>query len=174
MKATHTPLITLLLAISAAQMLPAPADERIAPAQVVATFNAAVTARDMDTAMAQLAEGGVQFQLRAAHPGMSDNPPLTAGLEPMWKTVGAILFPTTDSYERKTEVIDARTDGEVATVWTNTTTITQRKNVEEPMVLNFTELYLLVLKDGRWQIAAMIDNRQPDSIRVDEGMAAVD
>ena len=138
------------------------------PPQVVSDFNAAVTARDMDKALAQLAEGSVQFQLRAAHPGMSDNPPLIADLITTWKTVAAILFPSTDSYERKVEVSNTHTDGEAATVWTNTRTTTHRKNVDEPMVLEFTELYMLVNKGGIWKIAGVVDNRQPDSIVVNE------
>jgi hypothetical protein len=161
---------TLLLIAAGAVVFNLPlisfAADDASPAQVVTTFNAAVTARDMDTALAQLAEGSVQFQLRAAHPGMSDNPPLTSGLKQTWQTVAAILFPSTDAYARTVEVTDTRIDGEIATVWTNTRTTTQRKKVAESMVLEFTELYLLVGKSDGWKIAGIVDNRQPDSIRV--------
>ena len=136
------------------------------PEEVVLRFNQAITERDMDTAMAQLADGSVQIQLRAAHPGMSNNPPLTADLHKNWQMVGAILFPTTDAYSREVTVTSEQFDGELATVWTDTVTTTHRKNVAEPMVLAFSELYLLVKKEGQWKIAAAADNRQPDTIRV--------
>ena len=121
----------------------------------------------METAMDTLAEGSVQFQLRAVHPGMSDNPPLTADLRTTWQTVGAILFPMSDVYERKATVTEALAIGEVATVWANTTTHTVRKGKDEPMDLAFTEVYLLVLKPDGWKIAGIADNRMPDAIRVD-------
>jgi len=147
---------------------PAFADEQAdAAAAAVTAFNAAITARDMDTAMDLLAEGSVQFQLRPVHPGMSDNPPLTADLPGTWKTVAAILFPMSEVYERTASVTQATASGEVATVWTDTTTVTQRKDKAEPMELNFSEVYLLVKKPNGWKIAGVADNRKPDNIRVD-------
>lgn len=136
------------------------------PAAVVQKFNAAITARDIDTALEQLAEGSVQFQLRAIHPGMSDNPPLTADLRVTWQTVGAILFPMSDVYERTAAVTTVEADGDVATVWANTTTHTLRKDKEEPMDLAFSEVYLLIKKPDGWKIAGIADNRKPDTIRV--------
>lgn len=159
-----------LIALGALALNPLPAladeaaDEAVA---VVERFNAAVTARDMEAAMDTLAEGSVQFQLRAVHPGMSDNPPLTADLRTTWKTVGAILFPISEAYERKSTVTQAQAIGEVATVWANTTTHTLRKGKAEAMDLAFSEVYLLVKKPDGWKIAGIADNRSPDSIRVD-------
>ena len=98
---------------------------------------------------------------------MPENPPLTADLKTTWKTVAAILFPMSDVYERKAEIIKAEALGEVATVWANTTTHTVRKGVENPMDLAFSEVYLLVRKPEGWKIAGVADNRQPDNIRVD-------
>ena len=147
------------------------ASDNDSAAQAVATvaqFNAAITARDVDAIMATLAEGSVQFQLRAVHPGMSDNPPLTANLQATWKAVAAILFPMSDAYERKAEIIRADAIGEVATVWANTTTHTLRKGKEEPMNLAFSEVYLLVQKPDGWKIAGIADNRKPDNITVNQ------
>ena len=136
-------------------------------ARVVSQFNQAVTARDMDTAMALLAEGSVQFHLHAVHPGMSDNPPLTEDMPTMWKTVSAILFPTTESYARLIEVTDVEADGELAVVWTQTKTVTNRKGVDKEMVLNFSEMYFLVNKDNTgWKIAGTATNRPIDDIPV--------
>jgi ketosteroid isomerase-like protein len=134
---------------------------------VVQEFNAAITARDIDTAVATLAEGSVLFQLRAVHPGMSDNPPLTADLRVTWQTVGKILFPMSDAYERVATITAVEADGDIATVWADTTTHTVRKGKEEPMDLAFSEVYLLVRKQDSWKIAGIADNRKPDSIRVD-------
>jgi ketosteroid isomerase-like protein len=148
--------------------LPALADEQAdAAAAAVTSFNAAITARDMDTALGLLAEGSVQFQLRPVHPGMSDNPPLTADLPGTWKAVAGILFPMSEVYERTASVTQATALGEVATVWTDTTTRTMRKDKTEPMELNFSEVYLLVKKPDGWKIAGVADNRKPDNIRVD-------
>jgi len=148
---------------------PAHADHQsdAAAAAVVEDFNTAITARDMDTALALLAEGSVQFQLRAVHPGMSDNPPLTADLRGIWKAVAGILFPMSETYQRTATVTQAQARGDVATVWADTTTRTVRKDKGEPMELAFSEVYLLIKKPDGWKIAGMADNRMPDNIRVD-------
>jgi len=139
------------------------------PVTTVVDFNKAVTDRDMDAALAELAEGSVQIQLRAVHPGMSDNPPLTADLITMWKAVAAILFPVSKSYERTAIVTDENTVGEVATVWADTTTVTvSNKEGKEPLVISFSEVYLVVKKDGEWKIATIADNRGTDDIAVAE------
>jgi hypothetical protein len=136
-------------------------------ARTIIEFNECVTNRDMDTAMGLLAEGSVQYQIQPAHPGMPDDQPLTADMTAMWKTVAAILFPTTESYERIVEITDVRVDGELATVWTQTKTITHRKGKEEPMVLEFSEIYFLVNKnDTGWLIAGNASNRPVDEIPV--------
>ena len=159
------PLTLMALMFSA----PAVADDREADAaaEVVVSFNQAVTARDMDTAMGLIAEGSVQFHLRPAHPGMPEDHPLTEDMTTMWQTVSAILFPTTDSYERIVQVQAAHADGELATVWTQTRTVTHRKGKAEPMVLDFSEMYFLVNKnDSGWRIAGNASNRPIDSIPV--------
>ncbi|NND54583.1 MAG: nuclear transport factor 2 family protein [Gammaproteobacteria bacterium] len=153
----------LIIALGAAGSLQAAAP---GPAEVVKTFNSAVTERDMDTAMEQLADGGVVLQLRPAHPGMPENPPLTGDLIKTWQVVGAILFPSTEAYSRKPEITSVTEHGDIATVWADTTTTTHRKNVSDPMVLNFSEMYVLVKKSGQWKIAVIGDNRQPDTIVV--------
>lgn len=160
----------LLAACTALLLLqPMLANAAEGPADVVRKFNAAISERDIDTALAQLADGGVMIQLRPAHPGMPADPPLTGDLIKTWQMVGAILFPTTDAYSRVAEVTDVMEKGEIATVWADTTTTTHRKNNPEPMVLNFSEMYLLVKKNGDWKIAANADNRQPDTIVVGAG-----
>lgn len=136
-------------------------------AQVVLDFNEAVTARDMDAAMPLLAEGSVQYNLRPAHPGMPEDHPLTDDLITTWKTVAAILFPTTDSYERQIEITNVQSDGELATVWTQTKTVTHRKGKDKEMVLDFSEMYFLVNKDNSgWKIAGNASNRPVDDIPV--------
>jgi len=136
-------------------------------ARAIVKFNQSVTNRDMDTALGLLAEGSIQYQIQPAHPGMPENQPLSADMPAMWKTVAAILFPTTDSYERQVEITDVRVDGELAVVWTQTKTITHRKGKDEPMVLEFSEVYFLVNKnDTGWLIAGNASNRPIDEIPV--------
>jgi hypothetical protein len=134
------------------------------PAATVQAFNAAVTARDIDAALASLAEGSVQIQLRPVHPGMGDTPPLTGDLRKNWQMVGAILFPASESYDRLVEITSQTESGDVATVWTNTRSRTVRKGTTSASENAFTEAYLLVQKDGNWLIAAIADNRTPDNI----------
>jgi hypothetical protein len=142
-------------------------EEGQAAAEAIVEFNKAITTRDMDTAISLLAQGGVQFHLHPAHPGMPEDHPLTEDMTTMWTTVSAILFPTTDSYERTVEIRSVKIDGELAVVWTDTKTVTYRKGKDEPMVLNFSEMYFLVNKDNTgWLIAGTATNRPVDSIPV--------
>jgi len=130
------------------------------PAAVVSRFNQAITDRNLDTALAQFADGSVQFQLRPAHPGMDSNPPLTTDLLQNWQAVGAVLFSATESYVRSSEILSVEEHGDIATIWTNTKTETRTKDSTEPLQMEFSELYLLVKKNGAWKIAANVDNRQ--------------
>ena len=159
---------TLALAIFGTLQATADSSDSSHPAaRTIIEFNEAVTKQDMDTAMGLLAEGSVQYQIQPAHPGMPEDQPLTADLPTMWKTVAAIVFPTTDAYERQVEITDVRVDGELAVVWTQTKTITHRKGKEEPMVLEFSEIYFLVNKnDTGWLIAGHASNRPIDDIPV--------
>ena len=163
-----TAMIALILVISGGFQATAETSDASHPAaRIIIEFNESVTSRDMDTAMGLLAEGSIQYQIQPAHPGMPEDQPLTADMTAMWKTVAAILFPTTDSYERQVEITDVRVDGELATVWTQTKTITHRKGKEEPMVLEFSEIYFLVNKnDTGWLIAGNASNRPIDEIPV--------
>jgi hypothetical protein len=160
----------IALALAVFGTLQATADSRDAlhpAARTIIEFNEAVTKQDMDTAMGLLAEGSVQYQIQPAHPGMPEDQPLTADLPTIWKTVAAIVFPTTDAYERQVEITDVRVDGELAVVWTQTKTITRRKDKEEPMVLEFSEIYFLINKnDTGWLIAGNASNRPSDDIPV--------
>jgi len=122
--------------------------------------------RNVEGIIAELAEGGVQMSLRPVHPGMPAEMPLTSDIQGTWRTVGAVLFATTDSYKRATKVTDSIEKGDLATVWADATTTTVRKPGDEPMVLNFSELYVLVKKNDQWKIAAYADNRAPDTIVV--------
>ena len=67
--------------------------------------------------------------------------------------------------------IDAvRAEGELATVWTRTRTVSQRKGKKAPMELQFTELYVLANKnDQGWKIIAHASNRPVDEIAVSPG-----
>ena len=135
-------------------------------AQAVLNFNKAVTTRDMETGLALLADGAVQYHLHPAHPGMSVDHPLTEDMAAMWITVSALLFSTTEAYERHIEILNVRVDGELAIVWTQTRTVTRRKGKEQTE-LEFSEMYFLINKDnGGWRIAGTATNRPVDDISV--------
>jgi ketosteroid isomerase-like protein len=162
--------IGLIALTSACYLSPGFADE--APsnhpaAQAVVSFNQAINEENIDAAVALIAEGAVQFNLHPAHPGMPEDHPLTEDMTAMWKTVGAILFPSTESYERLVQIQNFQVGGELAVVWTQTKTVTVRKGKTEPMVLNFSEMYFLVNKNNTgWKLAGTANNRPVDSIPV--------
>ncbi len=158
--------LTILVSLSMLGLVPLAQAADSSPAATIKAFNDAINSRDIDTMVAQLAKGGVQLSLRPAHPGMPAEMPLSSDIQGTWRTVGAVLFSTTESYQRSVSITDSVENGDLATVWADAITTTVRKAGDEPMVLNFSELYLLVKKDGRWQIAAYADNRQPDNIDI--------
>jgi len=68
------------------------ADNETHPAaQAVLDFNEAVTTRNMEAGLELLADGGIQYHLHPAHPGMSLDHPLTEDMTAMWTTVSALL-----------------------------------------------------------------------------------
>lgn len=150
-------------------VMPAVASANADPAAVVTEFNTAITERDLDRALACLAEGGVQLQLHAAHPGLSANQGLTADLINSWRMVGTILFPATDAYERRAAITAVEASGDLATVWTLTRTESHRKRATQPAVQEFSEVYVLVRQQGEWKIALQAANRQPDDLAVTLG-----
>lgn len=157
--AVRSLLLLLTLSPTAASL----ADDADAAA-VVIEFNAAITARDLDRALACLADGGVQMQLQPPHPGLGRSDALTTDLVASWRMVGSILFPATESYERKAEITQVTVSGEVASIWTQTQTRSIRRQATKAAVQEFSELYVLVKKDGSWKIAATAANRPPDDL----------
>lgn len=133
------------------------------PADVVLSFNRAITARDMDAMMAHLANGGVQFNLRPSHGGL-DAGPLTAELEARWRMIGPVLFSATESYSRTPEIVDVHTDGDIATVWVNVLTESVLAANGQKSEEKFSEIYLLFRSPEGWRIVGVADNRQPDDI----------
>lgn len=143
-----------------------PSAETSAPADTVAAFNAAVTAKDLPRAASYIAPGGVQFTLRAAHPGMGDaqDESLGSDLRSHWMLIGSTVIAATKAYSRDAEILDSRVDGDVATVWARISTLSHRNDQPEAKKDQFTEVYLMVRKDGNWLIGAGADNRQPNDI----------
>ena len=130
-----------------------------APATVVEAFNQAVTRQDAEAALAHLADGGVQYQLRSSHADMGESTGLTADLNGQWTVVTSLLFQSLESYARTVEVTEESERGEIATVWTTTRTESLEKGASSPSVLEFSEVYLLLEVDGTWKIAGMANNR---------------
>jgi len=167
MKTLHPSRLATLFAIGMLSLASAVHAADNGPAAAIKAFNDAINSRNIDAMVAQLAKGGVQLTLRPAHPGMPADMPLSSDIQGTWRTVGAVLFSTTESYQRSVSITDTVENGDLATVWADATTTTVREAGDDPMVLNFSELYLLIKKDDRWQIAAYADNRQPDNIAID-------
>lgn len=143
-------------------------DEATEAAAVVTAFNAAVTGRDLEKAASYFAPGSVQFTLRPSHPGTGGAPAdsLTSALRSHWMMVGSVLISATKVYSRKAEILDSRAEGDIATVWTRVTTVTERSDKAEKKTDSFVEVYLMVRKDDRWMIGAMVDNRRPNDVGI--------
>jgi len=166
---------TLVLAlVLLAGSLPAraapPAGPAADAAAVVTAFNAAISARNLEKAVAHLAPGGVQFSLKPAHTGMGGGQVgLTTDLRAHWSMIGPVLFSATKSYSRDVAILDARAEGEVATVWTVTRTTTARADGAAPRTDEFREIYLLVRTEGTWRIGAVADARAPSDVGIGSG-----
>lgn len=164
--------VVLVATAFAATAVPAavPAGDSANAAAVVTAFNAALTARTLDKALAHVVKGGVQFNLRPAHTGMGGGPPgITSELTAHWSMVGPVLFSATKAYTRTVEILDARAEGDVATVWTRTRTETIRSGQAAPDRGEFLEIYLLVRTGGAWKIGAIADNRAPNDVGLGGG-----
>lgn len=129
-------------------------------AERVRAFNAAITARNLDEAVALLAPGSVQFVREGSHADMGDSDEsLAQDLATQWRVVGALLFSSTEAYERSVEVTSSKAAGDVATVWTRTRTETTQAAGAPSSVLEFSEVWLLLRLDGEWKIAGVANNR---------------
>ena len=136
-----------------------------APSAVVRGFNESLTRRELEKALTFIAPGGVQFNLRPSHAGLGTAPDaLTSDLRAHWSMIGPVLFSATQAYRRQVDVVDERTEGDVATVWTNTTTTSARPDGPRPRTDQFSEIYLLVRQAGEWKIGAIADNRRPNDV----------
>lgn len=129
------------------------------PADVVKAFNGAITERKLDAALAHVAKGSVQYTLRAAHAGVpTGEGGITSDLKAHWSMIGPVVIGATSSYQRIPEILDTRIDGDLATVWAQTSSESVDRNGKAQQN-KFSEVYLLVKTAGGWQIGAMADNR---------------
>lgn len=154
------PIVALLgMSLLAGACAPS-ADAETEVADRVRAFNAEVTARNLDGALSLLAPGSVQFVRGASHADMGETDDrLAQDLTTQWQVVGAVLFSSTESYERSVEVTSVEADGDVATVWTRTRTETTQAAGAPPAVLEFSEVWLLLRLKGEWKIAGLANNR---------------
>lgn len=133
------------------------------PKDTVLSFNSSITNNDPDTAIEQLAGGGVQFVLRSLHAGMAPES-LTTDIVQHWSTIVPVVLASTSSYLRRAEILNTEVNGDVATVWAKTTTESTAKGSDKKKVSIFTEVYLLIHLPEGWKIAAIADNRQATKI----------
>lgn len=130
------------------------------PDETVTAFNESISEQNIEAAISHLAEGAVQFNLHGSHADLATgDPEPTQDLAAVWRVVSTVLFNTLEDYERSVEILASRVDGAIATVWTQTTTSTQRSADTPPTSLTFTETYLLLRKPDGWKIAGLANNR---------------
>jgi len=152
--------LVLVFSASAAQA-EAPATD---PAAIVFAFNAAIPEGDLDTILALLADGGVQFTIKSPHEGFVPEK-LTTSLVPYWKMIAPVIATSTSIYERDVEIIDARQMGNIATVWVGIDIRRQLKGKEEIQSSSYNHVYLLIQTPDGWKIASIADNRAVDTLQ---------
>ncbi|WKZ13776.1 MAG: hypothetical protein QY320_07435 [Gammaproteobacteria bacterium] len=145
-------------------MAATPADATKDAIAVVQAFNDAFSRKDVEGLVANLIEGGVQFDLQPAHADQGASQGLTQELIARWYGVTPILFAGTESYLRKVKVIDSKATAEMATVWAEITTEMRMPKADKTNANTFTEVYLLIHTPKGWKIGAMMDNRATDNI----------
>jgi hypothetical protein len=132
------------------------------PEEVVRAFNAALSERRLDAALALLAKGAVNFNLESAHgftstPGATD--PLTSDLAAHWRTVAPVLYATHRRYTREVDAAATQADASLAVVWTRLRTRAEPLR-GGPTLLVFAETYVMHREAGGWRIAGVANSRQ--------------
>ncbi|MGD9597741.1 MAG: hypothetical protein AB7G76_06905 [Steroidobacteraceae bacterium] len=132
-----------------------------APVAVIHAFNAAISGRQLDQALATLAPGAVKFNFGSAHrfsapPGGAE--PLTSDLAVQWRTVAPVLYAANQRYLREIVAATAHIEGDLATVWARVRTTSEARDGNRT-VLEFAESYILKLDDGVWRIAGVANAR---------------
>jgi hypothetical protein len=145
------------------------ADEnKSAPEATVLAFNQAFTDSDAEALVALLADGGIQFTLRASHAGI-DPEKLTADITAHWSVIAPVVFAATEKYTRQAKITDSQVKGEVASIWAEVSTESVRLGSDEVSKETFSELYLVINTADGWKIAAIADNRRTDKLDVSTG-----
>ena len=172
------PLALLMLLCLAAPSMAVAAPGDSTPDDAVRAFNAALSQRQLDAALALLLPGAVNFNLAPAHaftapadagtakPGARGagtaaapaSEPLTSDLATHWRTIAPVLFATQKVYLRQVDDVAVHVDGRLATVWARVRTRAEPRQ-GTPSLLVFSESYLLRLDDGHWRIASMAQSR---------------
>ncbi len=161
MSSTLKRLLPILLAIVtlAADAASAPP---LSPEEVVRAFNAALSERRLDAALALLAQGAVNFNLESAH-GFTSTPgatsPLTSDLAAHWRTVAPVLYATNRRYTREVDAASIQADGSLAVVWARLRTRAEPLR-GGPTLLVFAETYVMHREVGGWRIAGIANSRQ--------------
>ncbi len=157
--------VGLLLSLALAASAESTRAANEGPEATVLAFNAALTQRKLDAALATVAPGAIQYTFTAAHRGMPAPSSLTTDLKVHWSTVAALLFNVTSAYTRSPEILETRVTGTLATVWARLSTETVAKDGNRNRE-SFDELYILQRTPDGWKIAGMADDRATDNIAV--------
>jgi hypothetical protein len=83
--------------------------------------------------------------------------------------IAPVLFAATKTYTRRAEIVHSRIEGGIATLWTRTTTESTRADKPGTSKATFTEVYVLLLENGAWKIAAIADSRKPNDVGMGAG-----
>jgi hypothetical protein len=153
----------LLFCAAAVGAPPTAGPDAAAAEKVVREFNAAISTRRLDAALALVAKGSVNFSLQPAHgftagADAAGASALTTDLATHWRTIAPILFGTAKAFRREVGKTLVRVDGDLGMVWADVVTVTEPRS--GPVVrVAFAETYLLQRREGAWTIAAIASSR---------------
>ncbi len=143
-------------------------NEKIAIRNIITQMNQAFTSRETDKLLATFGEGAVKIDLFPAHvkSGKRSSTAIkTADLTKRWQTVTAILFKSTNFYERVAKNMKVHADNNLALVWA--TIETRSQSIQKGAKIKsdrYSEVYLLRFIKNNWKITALTNNRQASGL----------
>lgn len=131
--------------------------ENAKPADAVMAFNQAFTDNSLEGVLSSFAPGGLQYTVKASHQGVTPDG-LAVDAAEYWSKIAPVIFSMTKSYTRTAKILDTYAIEDIATVWAEVTTVSERSSGTK-QEQTFKETYTLIKTDGGWKIAGVMDNK---------------
>jgi hypothetical protein len=129
------------------------------PADAVVAFNKAFTDNSVEALLDSFAPEGLQYTVTSSHQGITPDA-LAVDARGYWSKIAPVVFATTKSYTRTAKILDTYAIADIATVWAEITTVSERKSGGDAKEQTFKEVYLLIKTENGWKIAGVMDNKK--------------